>query len=96
MPATSWGAFRDRQDDILRLVDDLTIPPTSNDAERGRRPSKIQQKISGRLTSITRTRDRYRIAGYLTTVAQHGLDQFEVLLGTFLGRVWIPDPTAVT
>ncbi len=89
-------AFHDRQADILRFVDDLTIPPTSNDAERGLRPSKIQQKISGRLTSITRTQDRYRILGYLSTAAQHGLDQFKVLHDTFLGHVWIPDPAAVT
>jgi len=72
--------FRDRQADILRFVQDLSVPPTSNDAERGLRPSKIQQKISGRLTSITTTIDRYRILGYLTTATQHGLDQFKTLL----------------
>jgi hypothetical protein len=88
--------FRDRPDDILRFVDDLNVPPTSNDAERGLRPSKIQQKISGRLTSITRTQDRYRIQGYLATAAKHGLDQFKTLLDTFHGNVWIPDPAAVT
>ena len=88
--------FRDRQTDILRFVDDLTIPPTSNDAERGLRPSKIQQKISGRLTSIARTEDRYRILGYLTTAAKHGLDRFAVLLDTFHGRIWIPDAATVT
>jgi hypothetical protein len=88
-------AFRDREDDILRFVDDLSVPPTSNDAERGLRPSKIQQKISGRLTSITRTEDRYRILGYLTTATQHGLDQFTTLLDTFHGNVWIPNPAGV-
>jgi transposase len=88
--------FRDRQGDILRFVDDLTVPPTSNDAERGLRPSKIQQKISGRLTSLARTIDRNRILGYLTTAAQHGLDQFATLLDTFRGHVWMPDATAVT
>jgi hypothetical protein len=88
--------FRDRQDDILRFVDDLSVPPTSNDAERGLRPSKIQQKISGRLTSITRTKDRYRIPGYLSTAAKHGLDQFKTLLDTFHGNVWIPGAPAVT
>jgi len=88
--------FRDRQCDVLRFVDDLTVPPTSNDAERGLRPSKIQQKISGRLTSIARTEDRYRILGYLTTAAQHGLDRFAVLLDTFHGRIWIPDAATVT
>jgi hypothetical protein len=88
--------FRDREDDILRFVDDLTVPPTSNDAERGLRPAKIQQKISGRLTSTARTQDRYRILGYLTTAAQHGHDRFTVLLDTFLGRIWQPGPATVT
>jgi len=88
--------FRDRPGDILRFADDLAVPPTSNDAERGLRPSKIQQKISGRLTSIPRTQDRYRILGYLSTAAKHGLDQFNTLLDVFLGHVWIPDASAVT
>jgi transposase len=82
--------------DILRFVDDLTVPPTSNDAERGLRPSKIQQKISGRLTSIPRTEDRYRILGYITTAAKHGLDQFKTLLDVFLGHIWIPDGSLVS
>ena len=89
-------AFRDRLEDIIRFVDDLSVPPTSNDAERGLRPSKIQQKISGRLTSIPRTRDRYRILGYLTTAAQHGKDQFATLLDVLLGHIWIPDPPLTT
>jgi hypothetical protein len=88
--------FRDRPADILRFVDDLGIPPTSNDAERGLRPSKIQQKISGRLTSIARTQDRYRILGYLTTATQHGKDQLATLLDVVHGRVWIPDPPGIT
>jgi len=89
-------AFRDRSGDILRFVDDLTIPPTSNDAERGLRPSKIQQNISGRLTSLARTEDRYRILGYLTTAAQHGLDKMTTLLDVLLGRIWMPDLPGVT
>ena len=89
-------AFRNRFGDIIRFVDDLSVPPTSNDAERGLRPSKIQQKISGRLTSIARTQDRFRILGYVTTAAKHGLDRFAVLLDTFLGRIWLPGPATVT
>jgi hypothetical protein len=88
-------AFRDRLNDILRLVDDLSVPPTSNDAERGLRPSKIQQKISGRLTSIPRTQNLYRILGYLST-AKHRLDQFKTLLDVFRGNVWLPDASTVT
>ena len=44
--------LRDRPADVLRFAHDLQVPPTSNQAERDLRPSKIQQKISGRLTSI--------------------------------------------
>jgi len=87
--------FDQRSGDILRFAGDLTIPPTSNDAERGLRPSKLQQKISGRLVSIARTEDRYRIAGYLATAAQHGRDQFTTLTDTLRGTIWIPEATAV-
>ena len=41
--------LRDREDDVLRFVSDLRIPPTSNQAERDLRPAKTQEKISGRL-----------------------------------------------
>ena len=86
--------LHDRQADVLRFTTDLRIPATSNQAERDLRPSKIQQNISGRLTSEDRTRDRYRILGYLSTAAKHGLNQMTVLHDVFLGRPWIPGPTA--
>ena len=66
------------------------VPPTSNQAERDLRPSKIQQKISGRLTSIDRTQDRYTILGYVSTAAKHGLDKITVLRDALTGRPWMP------
>lgn len=78
---------------MLRFAHDLRVPPTSNQAERDLRPAKIQQKISGRLTSEKRTEDRYRIRGYLSTAAKHGRNTMNALRDTFLGRPWIPpDP----
>jgi transposase len=56
--------LRDREADVLRFAHDLNVPATSNQAERDLRPSKTQQKISGRLTSEQRTTDRYRIRGW--------------------------------
>ncbi|HEY6422091.1 MAG TPA: IS66 family transposase [Pseudonocardiaceae bacterium] len=82
--------LRDREADVLRFVDDLKVPPTSNQAERDLRPSKIQQKISGRLTSEKRTQDRYTILGYLSTAAKHGLDKITVLRDALTGRPWMP------
>jgi hypothetical protein len=87
--------FDTRPGDILRFAGNLSVPPTSNDAERGLRPSKLQQKISGRLVSIARTEDRYRIAGYLATAAQHGHDQFTILTDTLRGTIWIPEAAAI-
>ncbi len=88
--------LRDREGDVLRFVDDLMVPPTSNQAERDLRPSKIQQKISGRLTSTARTEDRYRILGYLSTAAKHGLDKITVLRDALIGRPWMPALPAPT
>ena len=83
--------LRDRQGDVLRFAHDLKVPPTSNQAERDLRPSKVQQNISGRLTSEERTRDRYTIRGYVSTAAKHGLNMITVLRGALLGRPWMPD-----
>jgi transposase len=82
--------LRDRPADVLRFAHDLKVPPTSNQAERDLRPSKIQQKISGRLTSIARTQDRYTILGYVSTAAKHGLDKITALRDALTGRPWIP------
>src|SRR3712207_5831672 len=40
--------LRDREADVLRFAHDLKVPPTSNQAERDLRPSKVQQNISER------------------------------------------------
>ena len=88
--------LRDRPDDVLRFAHDLTVPPTSNQAERDLRPSKIQQKISGRLTSEARTQDRYTILGYLSTATKHGLDTITVLRDALTGRPWMPALPAPT
>ena len=88
--------LRDRETDVLRFAHDLNVPPTSNQAERDLRPSKIQQNISGRLTSQQRTQDRYRIRGYLSTAAKHGQNTINTLRATILGRPWMPPDPAPT
>ncbi len=89
-------AFRDRPEDILRFTTNLDIPPTSNDAERELRPSKIQQNTSGRLTSIERTKDRYTILGYLNTAAKQGQAKMTALRDAILHRPWMPAHLAPT
>lgn len=88
--------LRDREADVLRFAHDLQVPPTSNQAERDLRPSKVQQNISGRLTSEPRTQDRYTIRGYLSTAAKHGQNVMAVLRDAISGRPWMPSPPAPT
>jgi hypothetical protein len=48
-------AFLERADQILALLDDLSIPFTNNLAERDLRKAKVQQKIAGTFRSATGT-----------------------------------------
>ena len=88
--------LRDREADVLRFADDLQVPPTSNQAERDLRPSKVQQNVSGRLTSEDRTQDRYTIRGVLSTAAKHGLNMITILSDALRGRPWMPELPAPT
>ena len=63
---------RNRQDDVLRFAADTSVWPTNNISERGVRPLKTQQKISGRLTSDDVTQDRLDSRGYIDTAASTG------------------------
>jgi transposase len=67
---TLLECLRDREAGVLRFLTETAIPPTSNQAERDLRPSKTQQKISGRLRSEKTTRHRYAIRGYTSTRRQ--------------------------
>jgi len=87
---TLLECLRDRQADVLRLLTDTAIPPTSNQAERDLRPSNTQQKIFGRLRSEKTTRHRYAIRGYASTAAKHGIAVFTAIRDALAGDPWIP------
>jgi transposase len=82
--------LRHREADVLRFLSDTAIPPTSNQAERDLRPSKTQQKISGRLRSEKTTRDRYAVRGYASTAARHGIAVFTAIRDALAGNPWMP------
>jgi hypothetical protein len=88
--------LHDREADVLRFLTDTAIPPTNNQAERDARPAKTQQKISGRLRSLTTTRHRYAIRGYASTAAKHGLDVFTAIRDALTGNPWMPPVPAST
>ena len=82
--------LKNREADVLRFLTDLRIPPTSNQAERDLRPSKTQQKISGRLRSETATRNRYAIRGYIDTARKHRADIMTAIRDALAGNPWMP------
>jgi hypothetical protein len=87
---TLLECLRHREPDVLRFLTDTAIPPTSNQAERDLRPSKTQQKISGRLRSEKTTRDRYAVRGYASTAVKHGIAVFTAIRDALAGIPWIP------
>jgi hypothetical protein len=87
---TLLECLRDREADVLRFLTDTRIPPTSNQAERDLRPAKTQQKISGRLRSEARTRNRYAIRGYLDTARKHGAGVMAAIRSALAGNPWMP------
>jgi Transposase IS66 family len=87
---------RDRRDDVLRFCYDTRVWPTNNISERGIRPLKTQQKISGRLTSTRATQNRLDIRGYIDTARKHGQDVLTVLRSAVTGNPWTPPLPAAT
>jgi transposase len=87
---------RDRQDDVLRFCVDTRIWPTNNISERDLRPTKTQQKISGRLTSEEITQDRLDIRSYIDTARKHGVNVLTALRQAITGNPWRPPPLTPT
>ena len=85
---------RDRRDDVLRFTADTDVWPTNNISERGVRPLKTQQKISGRLASDNVTQDRLDIRSYIDTARKHGKNAMDVLHDLMLGTPWRPPAQA--
>jgi len=87
---------RDRRSDVLLFTEDTSVWPTNNISERGVRPLKTQQKISGRLASDDVTRDRLDIRSYIDTARKHGKNAMDVLHQLMLGTPWHPPAQALS
>jgi transposase len=87
---------RRREEDVLRFTRDTRIWPTNNISDRGVRPLKTQQKISGRLTSDDTTQDQPDIRSYIDTARTHGHDTLTVLRTLFTGNPWQPPAPAAS
>ena len=82
--------LRDRQDDYLRFTRDWRISPDNNGCERDIRMTKLKQKVSGCLRTLTGARQFCAIRSYLSTAAKHDLGLFNALVMLTEGQPWIP------
>jgi transposase len=79
-----------RQDDYLRFTQDWQVPPDNNGCERDIRMTKLRQKVSGCLRTLTGARQFCAIRSYLSTAAKHGLSFFDALVMLTEGQPWVP------
>jgi transposase len=79
-----------RQDDYLRFTRDWRIPADNNGSERDIRMTKLRQKISGCLRTLTGAQQFCAIRSYLSTATKHGQHFLEVLIMLAEGRPWLP------
>jgi transposase len=83
--------FRDHQDMILRFTTDLAVGFTSNEAERGVRPVKVQQRTSGGCwRTLDGLADFAIVQSYLSTAAKWGIDALDALTQLFTDGPWLP------
>ena len=80
----------DRQDDYLRFTRDFRVSPDNNATERDIRMTKLKQKVSGCLRTLTGARQFCAIRSYLSTAAKHGLSFFDALVMLTEGQPWTP------
>jgi transposase len=83
--------FRDHQNMILRFATDLTVGFTSNEAERGVRPVKVQQRTSGGCwRTLQGLADFAIVQSYLSTATKWGIDALDALTQLFTVGPWLP------
>jgi transposase len=83
--------FRGHQDMILRFATDPTVGFTSNEAERGIRPVKVQQRTSGGCWRTPQgLADFAVVQSYLSTAAKWGIGALDALTQLFTSGPWPP------
>ncbi len=71
--------LQDNREGVLRFTRDPTVPATNNEAERARRPLKVQQKISGSFRSTTGAQNHAVLQTGLDTARKPGWNLLETL-----------------
>ena len=76
-----------REDEVLRFMENNDVPFTNNQGENDLRMTKVQQKISGCFRSLEGALIFSRIRAYLITCRKHGVTATEALDTLFKGQL---------
>lgn len=79
-------ALLQRADQVLRFLEDLSVPFTNNLAERDLRMVKVQQKISGTFRSAEGVAAFCAIRSYLSTMRKQGRSMLGAMAAVFAGE----------
>lgn len=74
------------QAEVLRFMNDFTVPFTNNLGEQDIRMNKVKQKISGCFRSFSGAKTFCRIRSYLSTMRKQGHNILDALHAVFLGQ----------
>ncbi len=81
-------------DQVWHFTGNLAVDWTSNAAERGVKPAKRHQAVSG-YWQTDQTLDRWcLIQSYLTSARNHGLTILDAITRAQAGHPWLPKPVA--
>ncbi len=86
----TWLATHTEQ--VWHFTTNFAVDWTSNAAERGVKPTKRHQAVSG-YWQTDQTLDRWcLIQSYLTSARNHGLTVLDAITRALAGRPWLPEP----
>ena len=86
--------LRDYADQIWHFTTHLHVDWSSNAAERGVKPAKRHQTVSG-YWQTDQTLSRWcLIQSYLTSARNHGLTVLDAITRALAGKPWLPEPIA--
>lgn len=77
--------LRDYKTDILRFLEDWSVPFTNNEAERCVRFAKVKAKVSGGFRSKDGADDFMTLISYLGSARKHDVLSYEALVSAFEG-----------
>jgi transposase len=79
-------------DQVWHFTSHFNVDWTSNAAERGVKPAKRHQAVSGYWQTHDTLKRWCLINSYLTTTRNHGLTVLDAITRALTGRPWLPEP----